>query len=69
MKQSQGRKLIDRLKVKAHTYAEMMEVLRWQSCSPWRRVTESLRPDECLIKGKRHMGGSDYLTVWSVKKK
>jgi hypothetical protein len=69
MKQAtQGRTLIQHLKRKALTYAEMMEVLRWQSTSPWKRCVESLRPDEKLIKGKRHMGGRNYLTTWRVAK-
>jgi hypothetical protein len=68
MRLTQGRKLIALLKRKAHTYGEMIEAMRWQSCSPWKRVSESLRPGERLIRAKRHMGGRRYLVTWRVVK-
>ena len=63
---TQGRQLIEALKLKPHTYGEMMAVMRWKSCSPWKRVTESLRGTETLVKGKRYMGDGEYLTTWKV---
>jgi hypothetical protein len=58
---TQGRILIERLRKKPHTY---MEMLRYGlSTSPWRRITESLREGESLIRHKRKKDG---LTVWYV---
>lgn len=65
--QSQGRQLIAHLKRKPLTYAEMMEAMKWQSCSPWKRAVESLKPDEQIVKGKRWVG-KRYLVTWRVVK-
>ena len=65
-KQTQGRRLIQALKRKSMTYGEMMELLKWQSCSPWKRAVESLADDEQIVKGKRWVAGSRYLTTWKV---
>jgi len=59
---TQGRLLIERLKRHEHTYLEMLEY--GISTSPWRRVLESLRDDEKLVKGK-YRG----LVTWKVVKR
>lgn len=68
---TQGRQLIEALIRKPHTYGEMMQVLMWQSCSPWKRALESLRCGEELVKGRRligrHKNGTgSYLVTWRV---
>jgi hypothetical protein len=65
---TQGRQLIAALRRKPHTYGEMMQVLMWQSTSPWKRAVEALKEDEQIVKGKRHIIGSRYLTTWRVVK-
>jgi hypothetical protein len=57
---TQGRMLIEALKRRPMTYLEMILLAR--SCSPWRRVSESLAENEKLIKTKR-----GDLIQWSVK--
>jgi hypothetical protein len=64
MKLSQGRRLIAHLRRKPHTYLEMQSL--GISTSPQKRVVEALRENEQIVKGKRHMGGSRYLTTWRV---
>lgn len=59
MKQTQGRKLIAALKRRQMTYREMLQAC--ESCSPWRRIAECLKPDEQLVKGKR-----GEWTTWRV---
>ncbi len=59
---TQGRYLIRQLKQRPHTYLEMLRYCI--SVSPWKRVCESLRADERLVKG-RNKGG---LTTWRVVK-
>lgn len=66
MKRTQGRILVEAMKRKPLTYGEMLKVLQWQSCSPWKRASESIKPDERIVKGKRWTGGSRYLTTWKV---
>lgn len=63
---TQGRELISHLSRKPHTYMQML-VLGISTC-PQKRVVESLRPDEKIVKGKRHLGGRRYLTTWAVRK-
>jgi hypothetical protein len=63
---TQGRTLIAALKRKPHTYLEMN--LLGVSVAPHMRIVESLRLDEKLVKGKRHIGGKRYLVTWAVKK-
>ena len=58
-KDTQGRRLVELLKRKACTYREMLQAS--ESCSPWRRIDESLKPDEQIVKGKR----GDWVT-WRV---
>jgi hypothetical protein len=65
-KLTQGRTLVEAMRKRAMTYGDMMDLLKWRSCSPWRRAAESLRPDEQIVKGKRWMGGRSYLTTWKV---
>ena len=56
---SQGRRLIAALKRRAHTYREMLQAC--ESCSPWKRVAETLQPHEQLVRGKR-----GDLVTWRV---
>lgn len=63
---SQGRILIGYLRSKPLTAMEMLKL--GVSVCPWKRVVESLRPDEKIVKGKRHLGGRRYLTTWAVRK-
>lgn len=57
---TQGRLLIAALKRKPHTYMEMLS--HGVSISPWRRVAESLRADEAVVKGFNKRG----LITWRV---
>jgi hypothetical protein len=59
---TQGRCLISALKTKPHTYMQMLA--HGISTSPWRRVLESLREDEQLLKTP----GRDGLVRWRVVK-
>lgn len=59
-KETQGRTLIRALKRKPHSYLEML--LRGAGCSPWKRVMETLRADEALVKGRNKQG----LVTWRV---
>ena len=60
---SQGRRLISALRSKqmGHTYLEMQ--MLGISTSPQKRIVESLREDERLVKGKR-----GNLITWRVIK-
>jgi hypothetical protein len=60
---TQGRVLIDALMRRPHTYLEMLEY--GLSTSPWKRVSESVRANESLVKGLRRVGNR-YLTTWRV---
>jgi hypothetical protein len=60
---TQGRMLIAALRRKPHTYLEMM--LTCISTSPQKRIVESLRPDEVLVKSKKRNG----LVTWAVKRR
>ena len=66
MKTTQGRALIAALKRRPMTYMELLAL--GLSVCPWKRVSESLRPDEKLVKGKRYIQPGQYLTTWSVKR-
>ena len=57
-----GRVLIECLKRVPMTYGEMLR-LGFSTC-PWRRVAESLRPNEVLVKTK----GRDNLIRWRVRR-
>jgi len=57
---TQGRVLIAALKRRPHTYMQMLAY--GLSCSPWKRVLESLRPEEQLVKLPNGKG----LTTWRV---
>lgn len=59
---TQGRLLIHRLMCRPHTYMQMLA--HGVSVSPWKRISESLAPDERLIKGTNQRG----LTTWRVVK-
>lgn len=57
-KQTQGRRLIAMLKRRGMT---TMDMLRTEiSVSPWRRITESLKEDERLVKAKNKRGLNVY---------
>lgn len=57
-KQTQGRKLIALLKRKSMT---TMDMLRTEiSVSPWKRISESLQPNEKLVKAKNKRGLNVY---------
>jgi hypothetical protein len=58
---TQGRLLIAALKLRPHTYMQMLA--HGVSTSPWCRVRECLRHDERLVKGERK-----GLTTWRVVK-
>jgi len=58
---TQGRQLVSMLKRKGMTTMEMLQT--GVSVAPWKRVSESLRPDECLVKTKNNRG----LTVYRVR--
>ena len=59
---TQGRLLIERLKARPHTYMDMLK--HGISVSPWKRISESLKPEEKLIKGTNARG----LTTWRVSR-
>jgi hypothetical protein len=59
---TQGRLLIAQLQQRPHTYMDMLE--HGVSTSPWRRIAESLRDDQKLVKSKNRRG----LTTWRVVK-
>ena len=61
-RETQGRRLIARLKRSPHTYMEML-MLGW-SVSPWKRIRESLAVGEKLVKGRDKSGR----TTWSVRR-
>ena len=58
-KPSQGRRLIALLKRRQYTHREMLQAS--ESCSPWKRVKEALKPDEQVVIGKR-----GEWTTWRV---
>jgi hypothetical protein len=60
--QTQGRRIIEKLKHGWYTYLEMQMLC--VSTSPHKRVMESLGPDERLDKDR----GSDGLIRWKVVK-
>ena len=64
MKQTQGRRIIAALKCKPHTYMEMLAL--GISVCPWKRCLESLRGEEWVSFGMRHIGGKKYLKTWRV---
>ena len=59
---TQGRFLIKQLRKKPHTYMGML--MYCVSVSPWKRVRESLRADERLVKATNREG----LTTWRVRR-
>lgn len=59
---TQGRALIALLKRRAMTYRDMLAAS--PSCSPWKRVTESLAEDEAVVTGTNAKGW----TTWRVVK-
>ena len=58
--QTQGRRIIEKLKKHSMTYLEMQSLCI--STAPWKRVVESLGPDELLDKYQ----GIDGLIRWRV---
>jgi hypothetical protein len=65
MKQTQGRRLIALLKKRGYTTMEML--LTGVSTAPWKRIKESLRPDENLVISKRSWGTRE-INVYRVVK-
>lgn len=67
MKQTQGERLAEALKLKPHTYLEMNALAI--SVSPHKRLLEwaERNPDWRIEKAIRYMGDGEYLTTWSVK--
>jgi len=59
---TQGRRLIEALKRRPFTYLEM-NMLGVSQCA-WKRVSESLYPNEFIIKTK----GADGLIRWRVRR-
>lgn len=57
---TQGRQLIERLKRKPYTAMEMLQL--GISVCPWKRVAESLKTGERIVKGTNKRG----LTTWRV---
>lgn len=62
MELSQGRRLIAMLKRQGMTTMEMLQT--GISVSPWKRISESLKPSERLVKAKNERG----LLVYRVRK-
>jgi hypothetical protein len=62
---TQGRRIVEALKRRPMTYAEMHGL--GLSTSPQKRVAETLRlmPDWMLTKGTKRVGGRE-LTTWRV---
>ena len=65
---TQGRRLIALLKRRAHTYLEMN--LTGISVSPHKRIVETLRDSEQLVKGRDKQGRTTWRVVsatgWSA---
>jgi hypothetical protein len=61
--QTQGRRVIEALMRRPHTYMEMLHL--GVSTCPQKRVAECLRAHEKIVKGSRCVGGRD-LTTWQV---
>lgn len=59
MNAPQGRRLIALMKRRPCTYREMLQAS--ESCSPWRRIDETLRDDDHIVKGLRN-----GLVTWRV---
>jgi len=62
---TQGRRLIEDLKKRPMTYRAMLQAS--ESCSPWRRVKESLLPGEDVITATNAQGWKVWRVV-SLKK-
>lgn len=60
-KETQGRRIIGHLKMRAMTYREMLDLRI--SLAPWARVIESLAENERLMKTKNGKG----LMLWRVR--
>jgi hypothetical protein len=60
---TQGRLLIEAIRNRPMTYQEMLKV--GISTAPWKRVAESLGPQERISKGVRVVGGRSLVT-WRV---
>jgi hypothetical protein len=58
---TQGRTLIERLKRKGMTTMDML--MMGVSVAPWKRIAESLRPGEELVKHKNNRGLFVYRVV------
>lgn len=58
MKETQGRRLIRLLKRRGMTTLEMLQT--GISVAPWKRIAESLRPNEVLLKQPNGRGLNVY---------
>ena len=65
---SQGRRLVDLLCRRGMTTMEMLQT--GISCAPWKRLSETLRPDEHLVATKNERGLNVYRVIkptrWSA---
>jgi hypothetical protein len=61
MQDTQGRRLIAMLKRRGMTTMDML--LTAVSVSPWKRIGESLRPGEQLLKRKNNQGRTVYRVI------
>lgn len=64
MKVTQGRRIIAALKRKSMTSMQI-QMLGISTCW-WRRVDESLAPEEQLVKGKLYLGDGKYVNTYRV---
>jgi hypothetical protein len=65
VRKTQGRKLIEVLKRQPLSYWDMLNLNI--SMSPWKRVVESLAPDEELVKGTHYDGFVTWRVVRATK--
>ena len=63
-KATQGRCIIAELRARPLTYRQMLNL--GAGNSPWKRVAETLRPDEELVKGVHHPSNC---VTWRVVRK
>ena len=64
MKQTQGRRIISALKRKSMTSMQIQ--LMGVSTCWWKRLSESLAPEEQLVKGKLYLGDGKYVNTYRV---
>jgi hypothetical protein len=62
---TQGRLLIAALKRRPHTYMDMLK--HGISCSPWKRIAESLRSEECIVKRMDGQGRTTWRVIQATR--